>query len=741
MKHRRRGKSGKPGRINRLLLGLVILTMIGVSNALTSPIYTNDDWTSQADVNVYNPALTWQTNAFATIKQAILNVSPGGTVHVLEGTYNEDLTVDRSVTLDGAGSTLVNVNGIHRITNSAVRIEGFTFVPVGNYGITIDSTAAPRSNIEITQCVFTLAGYSGVHIGGEAGTPNKVSDVTMSYNTFNGPASMAANPWKIGGYFGQPVGCEVEGVNFEYNTVNRCSIPINLHDKDITDVFIYNNIFRNTDGCVYVWEDAGQNPTGVLSQFVFANNDVDSTNTYGVGIDPVGGVFTDANFGDGNWITYNNFVGIIGGYGFEAVSTLATLTGYILDAENNWWGDASGPGGAGPGSGCGVSANVDYSPWLTAPITNCMVGTGVTLDNTNAGVKVDLSGGTGNPYLGSAEYTSAPPCISTLPGVDAHKYVDAFQRGYAGTSAVAQITVAYDPTITGALENTLKLYLYDGTNWIEGSGITRSPALNVVQGTFLASLLTGVPIALAGDDYSVTILPPEAPGLPRVTKPTFTTFTIESATTNIGNVYYQIDNYSPTGWKAIQSNVNALTWNWPGWAISDAEWAGLSTGTHTYYFMFTRTGGGSTVGASGEISWQFFKAAVLPTMLTVTSPTTGDVLNRDPFTIMWTLASTTDIEYITIYYSQNNGVTYPHTIARIYGTDPVLDRYVWRSPNVGVNEGKIKVVVRYRDGTEYSDESETFRIVKGFSMTSWRPGSGYTSFWSGGRQGYSFSAG
>ncbi len=36
----------------------------------------------------------------------------------------------------------------------------------------------------------------------------------------------------------------------------------------------------------------------------------------------------------------------------------------LLGAEGNWWGDPSGPGGAGPGSGDAVSANVDYSPWL-----------------------------------------------------------------------------------------------------------------------------------------------------------------------------------------------------------------------------------------------------------------------------------------------------------------------------------------------------------------------------------------
>ena len=45
-----------------------------------------------------------------------------------------------------------------------------------------------------------------------------------------------------------------------------------------------------------------------------------------------------------------------------------------LDATANWWGDESGPGGEGPGTGSTVSANVTYDPWWTiaamrAPIT------------------------------------------------------------------------------------------------------------------------------------------------------------------------------------------------------------------------------------------------------------------------------------------------------------------------------------------------------------------------------------
>jgi CSLREA domain-containing protein len=41
------------------------------------------------------------------------------------------------------------------------------------------------------------------------------------------------------------------------------------------------------------------------------------------------------------------------------------------DAAGNWWGDASGPSGAGPGSGDSVSTGVDFPGWLTAPPAIC----------------------------------------------------------------------------------------------------------------------------------------------------------------------------------------------------------------------------------------------------------------------------------------------------------------------------------------------------------------------------------
>jgi hypothetical protein len=41
------------------------------------------------------------------------------------------------------------------------------------------------------------------------------------------------------------------------------------------------------------------------------------------------------------------------------------------NATANWWGDPTGPSGAGTGSGDSVSANVDFSGWLTEPPAIC----------------------------------------------------------------------------------------------------------------------------------------------------------------------------------------------------------------------------------------------------------------------------------------------------------------------------------------------------------------------------------
>jgi len=340
----------------------------GANIPIGSATYLYVNMTHWSNVTAVYPSST-------PLAHALGNATGGTTINVMPGQYNGTYTVKAAglylVSNQSASNTVINAYNL-TITASDVTISGFTFISTAgdHHVVVIDSSSSAVGNITITHSIFNLTRPTstiGISIG-EQTTNNKVSNVTMSYNAFNGPADKIANPWKIGGWFGTPIGCEVETLRFEHNTVYNCSIPINLHDKNLTDFLIDSNTFRNTDGVVYVWETA-DSPTGKLSYFVFTNNDVDSTNTYGIGID-THNKFTDVNFGDGNRINYNNFVDVPGNYGFNATSILSSLTTYRLNATLNWWGNATGPyhSTTNPsGTGCGVSDNVDYTPWLIKP--------------------------------------------------------------------------------------------------------------------------------------------------------------------------------------------------------------------------------------------------------------------------------------------------------------------------------------------------------------------------------------
>jgi parallel beta-helix repeat protein len=61
-------------------------------------------------------------------------------------------------------------------------------------------------------------------------------------------------------------------------------------------------------------------------------------------------------------LQHNTFTGNVSG----AVNQTTALA---VDGRFNWYGDASGPSGSGPGTGQSVSANVAFDPWLGAPFT------------------------------------------------------------------------------------------------------------------------------------------------------------------------------------------------------------------------------------------------------------------------------------------------------------------------------------------------------------------------------------
>lgn len=195
------------------------------------------------------------------------------------------------------------------------------------------------------------------------------------------------------------------------------------------------------------------------------------------------GVYFDAN-SSGNVVNYNNISGNSeGGLQYENTTT-------TLDATNNWWGDPSGPSGVGFGTGDAVNGDVDYDPWLDAPapdgepITFTGVKQETVTDGTidakdEADTKVIVTGGPATITM--AKYSDNPGSgLGEILSGDIGKYIDIHIDNFT-TSTELEIRLYYtDDEIAGKDESTLKMYWWNGTNWLPCSDTGVNTSLNYI---------------------------------------------------------------------------------------------------------------------------------------------------------------------------------------------------------------------------------------------------------------------
>jgi len=172
-----------------MLLGLVLALVMPFvlatpASAQPNEVWVDDDW---AGLNPGDPAdgHTFGTDAFATIQDGIDAVAAGGTVHVAAGTYTEQLMINKSLTLIGAGAATTTIQ-------APVPLEGVTAADKNI--ITIKGAGV---NIEFTG--FTVRGpsndiFSGVLVRDGANAnihDNEIKD------TRDDPLSGAQRGWGI----------------------------------------------------------------------------------------------------------------------------------------------------------------------------------------------------------------------------------------------------------------------------------------------------------------------------------------------------------------------------------------------------------------------------------------------------------------------------------------------------------------------------------------------------------------
>ncbi len=309
---------------------------------------------SGADIRINNNSLTVQ---HAAIRHS--------SAHGIRLTGSVDFTIQNSDVSQNAGYGIrqEGTNGLLAITGSTVQNNGSYPVrvranSVGQLGGNTYSGNSPNA-IEVFDASVTTT-----QTWRNEGVPYVVSaDVNITSG-----AVLTLEPGlmiRFGSGFGFSIGAFVAGGDGGLYAVGTSAAPIVLTSNQTSPVagdwdglsFAPNTIDASTrlDYVVIEYGGAGGNNSNIrLNNAAFPIQHSTIRNSSGYGIHATGSS-PAINF---NSITNHALYGV-----FNATSSI------ILDAENNWWGDASGPThSSNPGgSGSPVSNFVDFTPWLTSP--------------------------------------------------------------------------------------------------------------------------------------------------------------------------------------------------------------------------------------------------------------------------------------------------------------------------------------------------------------------------------------
>jgi len=535
----------------RKLFGVLLVVALVMSFSLvaTTPV------AASTDRHVPDP--------YPTIQEAIDAAAAGDTIivaaghlaeeNIIVGTDDLKLTTDESdpatilydaggttptIDISAGGVTIENFN-IERkggdagaqaviVRRSGVSIQGAAITgPVNTWGVYVEAQNNGHIDLEIVANSFSgLSNSLRVDTGGSA-------RVDMIDNTFDvlGQAVFLrggteldvlidGNEFKGPGDFSTIWVNDLQGestlwtVDVTHNTFDSFGRGVYLTRGDQLDVLVEDNTFENmTWGGVVVYDIDGpstawsvvidsnrieNNPRGV---YLFGRGTLDATVTSNRILDnsdgtQAAGVYvhtlasSDVVTINYNWIEGNSPWGI------------RNNTSHSVDARWNWWGHASGPyqsAGNPGGKGDGVTANVDFMPWL-------MEKDGAKTVETNTGYDVNAFASTTNVLAAATwgdatttvtvgEYVSNPTAVD--PGF-VFNDVFFFDVHVGGTEPDTLVVTASCP---GGECSGMVLMWFDGTEWLEVSPVSYTngevvATLDNVDSSPLISELTGTPFGL-----------------------------------------------------------------------------------------------------------------------------------------------------------------------------------------------------------------------------------------------------
>ncbi|MFU8795731.1 MAG: CFI-box-CTERM domain-containing protein [Dehalococcoidia bacterium] len=415
---------------------------------------------------------------YPTIQEAIAAASNGDTIVVAAGSYKENVTVDRSLTLRGAqaGVDARNRTGaeaiiepdegagirILTVADRVVVIDGFT-VRHTLHGITTPELGVMAADITVKNVRVLNSSEFGISLTFTEKTTVENCYVEGLKYGINAGALEPARP--------------TEAV-FRHNEVVNTRFGITGY---LQDSLIEDNLVR----------DFTQGGVGISGQFLNTEiKDNTVTGYTGAGgaaltfeshygrelsrnVRVVGNTFSNNRIGVYVWASQTELVGIAVNFNNifgNSYRGALNDSGQMLDAARNWWGAKDGPRGAGPGTGDYVSARTVFESWLGAPLVSVKTVTvtdGIMYVRAEADAEVGVNG---TATVTIASYGDnpgdAPICLTPLD-----KYIDVYAPDTGDLEGI-EIRLYYtgsEVAAAGVDEEPLRLFWWDGTEWVQCS--------------------------------------------------------------------------------------------------------------------------------------------------------------------------------------------------------------------------------------------------------------------------------
>jgi nitrous oxidase accessory protein len=295
---------------------------------------------------------------YSTIQDAIDNASAGDTIFVRSGTYNQNLTIKKSLTLIGQNTNTAILTCPQLFDSSS--IVDFPFIPV-TYVINITA-----SDVEIRNFTITNPNPYGAGINSE-GNDNQISGVIASGLAISGSNQVVAQNYITNQYSG--IECSGSYNQIIENTLSDSSISLSGSYNNVAENNILNNngigimltnastnliinnviskggasllnsnfniIYNNTITSGELW--LGVYPRMPASNNLITGNTVEDANIYGWA---VGVGYGSNNVFYGNLIANNGGIGLaLGGIDIEVDNNLFYCNDFMNNSKNfgtNW---------------------------------------------------------------------------------------------------------------------------------------------------------------------------------------------------------------------------------------------------------------------------------------------------------------------------------------------------------------------------------------------------------------------